>query len=238
MQRLSKATSHSVRSTMDETDRRIGRVAFGRRLLRMPEVLERTGVSKATIYRLIKAGKFPKPVGLGVRAVGWDAHAIDEWIEAREVAADFAETAGRGYSRFERRDRRPSETTTSVPKGQTLAREPGLSKRRRGTGTEADRKELAELDKKIARLIAGTRGYRPRAVDNGQAHRARGRARQTPQTRRAVDDFVAGSILLLEVNRLVACDRMGDRRTRRGTVSDMLPACSICLQTRLTLWLE
>ena len=154
MQRLSKATSHSVRSTMDETDRRIGRVADGRRLLRMPEVLERTGVSKATIYRLIRAGKFPKPVDLGVRAVGWDAHSIDEWIDAREVAADFAETAGRGYGRFERRDRSRSETTTSVPKRQTVAREPGPSGRRRGTGTKADRKELAELETKIARLIA------------------------------------------------------------------------------------
>ena len=154
MQRLSKATSHSVRSTMDETDRRIGRVADGRRLLRMPEVLERTGVSKATIYRLIRAGKFRKPVDLGVRAVGWDAHSIDEWIDAREVAADFAETAGRRYGRFERRDRSQSETTTSVPKRQTAAREPGPSGRRRGTGTKADRKELEELEKKIARLIA------------------------------------------------------------------------------------
>lgn len=139
---------------MDENDRPVGRAAEGRRLLRMPDVLKRTGVSKATIYRLIKAGKFPKPVGLGVRAVGWDAHSIDEWIEAREVSADFAETAGRGYGRFERRDRSRSETKTSVPKRQTVAREPGLSGRRRGTGTEADRKELAELEKKIARLIA------------------------------------------------------------------------------------
>ena len=139
---------------MDETDRRIGRAADGRRLLRMPEVLKRTGVSKATIYRLIRASEFPKPVGLGVRAVGWDTHSIDEWIEAREVSADFAETAGRGYGRFERRDRSRSETTTSVPKRQTVAREPGPSGRRRGTGTKADRKELEELETKIATLIA------------------------------------------------------------------------------------
>ena len=141
-------------SRMDETDRRVGRVAFGRRLLRLPEVMERTGVSKPTIYRLIKAGEFPKPVSLGVRAVGWDAHSIDEWIEAREVSAAYADTAGRGYGRFEQRDRRRSETTTSAPKRQTVAREPGPSERRRGTGTKADREELAELEKKIATLIA------------------------------------------------------------------------------------
>ena len=131
-----------------------GRVDDDRRLLRMPEVMERTGLSKAMIYRLIRAGGFPKQVRLSVRAVGWNAHSINEWIEAREVAAAHADAAGRGYGRFEQRDRRRSETTTSVPKGQTLTRESGPSERRRGTGTKADRKELAELEKKIARLIA------------------------------------------------------------------------------------
>ena len=139
---------------MDETDRPIGRVADGRRLLRLPEVMERTGVSKATIYRLTKADEFPKPVHLGVRAVAWDAQSVDEWIEAREVFAAYADTAGRGYGRFEQRGRSRSETTTSVPKRQTVAREPGPSARRRGTVTKADRKELEELAKKIARLIA------------------------------------------------------------------------------------
>ena len=41
---------------MDETDRRIGRVDDDRRLLRLPEVMERTGLSMAMIYRLIRAG--------------------------------------------------------------------------------------------------------------------------------------------------------------------------------------
>ena len=45
-------------SSMDETDRRIGRVHDHRRLLRLPEVMERTGLSRPTICRLIKAGEF------------------------------------------------------------------------------------------------------------------------------------------------------------------------------------
>ena len=52
-----------------------------RRILRFPEVEQRIGFKRAYIYRLIKAGKFPKPIRLGVRAVGWDSHQIEAWIE-------------------------------------------------------------------------------------------------------------------------------------------------------------
>ncbi|WP_096159757.1 helix-turn-helix transcriptional regulator, partial [Enterobacter hormaechei] len=38
------------------------------RLIRLPEVLERTGYGKAWIYRLISEGRFPAPVKIGVRA--------------------------------------------------------------------------------------------------------------------------------------------------------------------------
>ena len=51
-------------SSMDETDRRIGRVHDDRRLLCLPEVMERTGLSKPTICRLIKAGGFRTSSGV------------------------------------------------------------------------------------------------------------------------------------------------------------------------------
>ncbi|PLG85713.1 helix-turn-helix transcriptional regulator, partial [Klebsiella quasipneumoniae] len=35
------------------------------RLIRLPEVLERTGYGKAWIYRLISEGRFPAPVKEG-----------------------------------------------------------------------------------------------------------------------------------------------------------------------------
>ena len=56
--------------------------------------MERTGLSERTIYRLIKADEFLKPIRLGVRAARWEAHRIDEWIEARAVATGYAHTAG------------------------------------------------------------------------------------------------------------------------------------------------
>jgi len=52
------------------------------RLIRLPEVLERTGYGKAWIYRLINEGKFPAPVKIGVRAIAFIESEIDDWIQA------------------------------------------------------------------------------------------------------------------------------------------------------------
>lgn len=52
------------------------------RLIRLPEVLERTGYGKARIYRLISEGRFPAPVKIGVRAVAFVESEVDEWIQS------------------------------------------------------------------------------------------------------------------------------------------------------------
>ncbi|WP_323634613.1 AlpA family transcriptional regulator [Pectobacterium polaris] len=54
-----------------------------RRILRRPEVEAKTGFKRAHIYNLIKEGRFPKPISLGVRAVGWNSVEIDQWITDR-----------------------------------------------------------------------------------------------------------------------------------------------------------
>lgn len=54
-----------------------------RRILRRPEVEARTGFKRAHIYNLMNAGKFPKAIRLGIRAVGWDSTEIDQWINQR-----------------------------------------------------------------------------------------------------------------------------------------------------------
>jgi prophage regulatory protein len=53
------------------------------RFLRLAEVRNRVGYGRASIYRLIKAGEFPKSYALGARAVAWLESDIDAWIEAR-----------------------------------------------------------------------------------------------------------------------------------------------------------
>lgn len=53
------------------------------KILRLPQVIERTGLSRTTIYNRIADATFPKPIKLGERAVGWVDTEIDEWIQAR-----------------------------------------------------------------------------------------------------------------------------------------------------------
>lgn len=53
-----------------------------KRLLRRPQVEERTGLKRSSIYARMAKGTFPKPVSLG-RAVAWVEAEIDSWIEER-----------------------------------------------------------------------------------------------------------------------------------------------------------
>lgn len=55
----------------------------GPNFLRLPAVLERVGMSRAQLYRLMRAGDFPPHVNLGLRSVAWVDRDIDAWIEAR-----------------------------------------------------------------------------------------------------------------------------------------------------------
>jgi prophage regulatory protein len=50
------------------------------RLIRQPELLRLTGLSKRTIARLEDAGRFPNRRQLGLRAVGWAESAVTAWI--------------------------------------------------------------------------------------------------------------------------------------------------------------
>ena len=66
------------------------------RFLRLPEVLARTGLSRSTIYVRLDQGRFPRPVSLGARAVGWIEEEINgwirEWIAASRGDAEGAHT--------------------------------------------------------------------------------------------------------------------------------------------------
>ncbi len=53
------------------------------RLLRLPEVVLRTGLSRSSIYARIATHQFPAPVSLGARAVGWPSSLVDTWIGER-----------------------------------------------------------------------------------------------------------------------------------------------------------
>ncbi len=52
-------------------------------MLRPREVAERTGLSRTTIWRRVRAGKFPSPVILGEQAIGWPNSVITDWLDAQ-----------------------------------------------------------------------------------------------------------------------------------------------------------
>ncbi|RKF23337.1 AlpA family transcriptional regulator [Altericroceibacterium spongiae] len=51
------------------------------RLLRLPSVVETTGLSRRTIYRKMDCGEFPRSVQISANAVAWRQSDIDRWIE-------------------------------------------------------------------------------------------------------------------------------------------------------------
>ncbi len=52
-------------------------------ILRRDAVERMTGLSRSTIYDWIAKGAFPKPIKLGVRAVGWRERDIQFWLALR-----------------------------------------------------------------------------------------------------------------------------------------------------------
>ena len=56
------------------------------RILRTPEVVRLTGLSKTTIWRRVRSGDFPKPLklgSLGTRSIGWREGDVKSWLDNR-----------------------------------------------------------------------------------------------------------------------------------------------------------
>ena len=54
------------------------------RILRTPDVLMRTGLSRSTIRRLERVGEFPPRLRLGPNAVGWLEDDVASWLRSRK----------------------------------------------------------------------------------------------------------------------------------------------------------
>lgn len=51
------------------------------RILRLPAVLNRTGLSRSTLYRKVNEGKFPRQIPISTRCTGWRESHINEWMK-------------------------------------------------------------------------------------------------------------------------------------------------------------
>ncbi|MBO6717894.1 MAG: AlpA family phage regulatory protein [Rhizobiaceae bacterium] len=63
---------------------------MSKKILRLVPVLERTGLSRRTLYQEMSAGRFPRPVQLTARSVGWPEDDVEKWILERIEARDAA----------------------------------------------------------------------------------------------------------------------------------------------------
>ena len=57
------------------------------RVLRLPAVKERTGLSRSSIYLRMAHEEFPAPISLGARAVGWLEQDVENWLEKKIAAS-------------------------------------------------------------------------------------------------------------------------------------------------------
>ena len=74
-------------------------------ILRLPTVKARTGLSRSTIYLRISEGRFPKPVSLGGRAVGWIEAEINDWLN-QQIEASRTVTA-EGSQEYDHKNKGP-----------------------------------------------------------------------------------------------------------------------------------
>lgn len=74
------------------------------RILRINVVLDRTGLTRSTLYRKIAAGTFPRQVKLSARCAGWRESAVNAWL--------------RNPMCYSVKDHRPNTAAHSTPTGQ------------------------------------------------------------------------------------------------------------------------
>lgn len=57
-------------------------------LLRVEDVVRETTLSESTVWRLVAAGRFPRPLDLGGRVRRWRRAEIEAWVNADQPSRD------------------------------------------------------------------------------------------------------------------------------------------------------
>ena len=59
---------------------------MNQKILRLKAIQDWTGLSRSTIYAMLKTGNFPQSVKLGLRSVRWYETEISNWINSRQAS--------------------------------------------------------------------------------------------------------------------------------------------------------
>jgi prophage regulatory protein len=58
------------------------------RFLRLHDVMNKTGLSRSSIYKQMSINNFPQQIKLGARIVAWHEAAVDTWISSKLEGAN------------------------------------------------------------------------------------------------------------------------------------------------------
>lgn len=64
------------------------------KIIRLPTVQDIIGLSKPTIYRMMKRGEFPAQIKMGPKASGWLMSEVQDWVSSRQAARRIAGQSG------------------------------------------------------------------------------------------------------------------------------------------------
>ena len=54
-----------------------------RKFLRLPSVIDKVGLSRSQIYKLIQQGAFPEPVKIGPKISVWIEEKLEVWMDTQ-----------------------------------------------------------------------------------------------------------------------------------------------------------
>ncbi len=63
---------------------------MSKKFIRLPEVKNKTGLSRSSIYLRMSNAEFPQSISLGSRAVGWLDADIEQWLDECITASKVA----------------------------------------------------------------------------------------------------------------------------------------------------
>jgi prophage regulatory protein len=72
------------------SNKRLKGFNMSNKIIRLPAVKEKTGLSRSSIYLRMSKGEFPPSISLGDRAIGWVEIHVENWIEDKIEASKNA----------------------------------------------------------------------------------------------------------------------------------------------------
>ena len=67
-------------------------------IIKLPDVVKISSLSSASIYRLVKQGKFPKQIKLSERSSGWLLSEVNDWLDSKVQTRDDVEVSNETLS--------------------------------------------------------------------------------------------------------------------------------------------